>query len=86
MKTVTTASGFQADIEESRLDDMELLDALVAIQKGNTSLLPEVVDKIMGGQKIALYEHLRNSSGITPITAVMKAVFEIIDLIGGKNS
>lgn len=87
MKQITTSSGFSVEIDESRLNDMELFDALCELTRGDRTALPTVVGKIMGGSKKALYEHLRAENGTVPINAVEAEVVEIMQALkSGKNS
>ena len=87
MKQITTSSGFTVALDESRLNDMELFDALCALSGGDKMSLPVVVGKILGDSKKALYDHLRAENGAVPIPAVEAEVLEIMQALkGGKNS
>lgn len=86
MRNVTTKSGFSAELDESRLNDMELFDALTALDGGDMSVLPTVVGKIMGESKKALYDHLRAENGIVPIDRVTAEIRDIVLALGEKNS
>ena len=57
VKHIVTKTGFELDIEDSCLDDMELFDAVVDLQAGNMMAVPTVVSKICGSSKKALYDH-----------------------------
>ena len=60
----TTKSGFNYTIQESALDDYELLEELREIDKGNTSLIVDVIEKIIGSeQKEQLKKHVRDETG-----------------------
>ena len=43
-----TKSGFAYSIPESRLDNMELLEVLVDIDKGNGTQLPAALEMLLG--------------------------------------
>ena len=86
MRNVTTKSGFSTELDESRLNDMELFDALTALDGGDMSVLPTVVGKIMGESKKALYDHVRAENGIVPIDRVTAEIRDIVLALGGKNS
>lgn len=74
-----TKSGFAYSIPESRLDNMELLEVLVDIDKGNGTQLPDALEMLLGrDQKQALYDHVRNSEGIVPVSAVSAELMEIL--------
>jgi hypothetical protein len=86
MRTVTTPSGFCCELDETVFNDMELFDALTGLDAGDMTALPTVVDKIMGKNKKALYDHLRGENGIVPIDRVTVEMRDIILALGGKNS
>ena len=85
MEQVKLKNGFETEIDESFIDDMELFDALIALQNGNGKALPLVVDKVMGGKKAALYDYLRDERGRVPAKAVSDSVTEIIEIFTPKN-
>lgn len=75
----TTRSGFAYSIPESRLDNMELLEALMAIDKGDGTQLPAALEMLLGTeQKKALYDHLRTADGMVPVSAVSAEMGEIL--------
>lgn len=73
-----TKSGFQYKIAASAADDMELLENLVAIDKGDITKVPAAIDAILGEeQKKALYDHLRGEDGRVSVTKVIQELTEI---------
>lgn len=86
MKSITTKSGFSCEIDEAVFNDMELFDALTALDGGDMSVLPTVVSKVLGPNKKALYDHVRRENGIVPIDTVLVEVRDVIDTLGSKNS
>lgn len=81
---IITSSGFECDIDEAALDDMELLDDLVALDSGDVSKFSSAIRKILEpADKDRLYEHLRNDSGRVPVSAFG---VELGDIIKGLNS
>lgn len=89
MKKGKTESGFEFQIEDSNLDNMELLDALAEIDGGNVAALPRASALLLGNeQKKSLYNHLRSEKGNVPMEAFMDEITEIMKIIGeeGKNS
>lgn len=84
-----TDSGFEFEIEESRLDDMEVLDLMCEIDRDNIAVMPELSDTLFGKkQKKKLYDHLRTEQGNVPIEAFVNEVTEILNKAGEqvKNS
>lgn len=85
MREVTTINGTVLNIDEECFDDIELLEALVSIEKGDVSLLPASIDRIFGEEKKRFYDSLRNEKGRVPINAVMEEIKHIVSELGRKN-
>lgn len=80
MRQVTTKSGFCLEIEEERLNNMELLDALADLDEGNGAALSTVLRLLLTReQKKALYDRLRTPGGTVPIEAVAETLREIFE-------
>lgn len=68
-----TSTGFEFDIEDERLDDMELVDIMAEIDE-NPLLMPKLCKMLLGEeQKKRLYDHLRSEDGRVPIEATTNA-------------
>ena len=82
-----TSTVFEFDIEDERLDDMELVDIMAEIDE-NPLLMPKLCKMILGEeQKKRLYDHLRSDDGRVPIEATTNAIQEIFNSPGDlKNS
>lgn len=83
-----TKSGFEFEIDEGAVDNMELVDALAEASDDDPVSVSRVV-KLFLGEKLRkrLYEHLRNDNGRVPVSAVNTEVAEIFAAFGknGKN-
>lgn len=86
MKHIQTASGFEIDIDEACLDDMELFDAIVDLQSGDATTIPLIIRKILGSGKAALYEHCRTEDGRVPTTVVAEEIKQIFEALNAKKS
>ena len=82
-----TSTGFEFDIEDERLDDMELVDIMAEIDE-NPLLMPKLCKMLLGDeQKKRLYDHLPSEDGTVPIEATTNAIQEIFTSPGDlKNS
>lgn len=78
----TTTSGFKFEVDDGINDDMELLENLIRMDKGDLSVLPDVMDTVLGGQKAALYDHCRGDNGRVSAAAVMSEIKEIFENAG----
>ena len=88
MITAKTESGFSIELEESTLDNMEVLDALSDLDEGNPLAMSRLVVKMLGKDgKKRLYDHLRTEDGRVPASAVESTIMELFQSINaGKNS
>lgn len=84
-----TESGFHFEIEEEVMDDMEFLEILVDITKGDKSQLPAFVLAFFGKeQKARLYDHCRSEKGRVSLSRIETEVKGVFDAIrnGGEES
>lgn len=81
-----TNSGFDYEITETRLDNMELVDALAEAQS-NLFKVGTVVKLLLGPeQQKKLYDYLRLEDGTVPSGRVSEEVLEIFNACkAGKN-
>lgn len=94
MKSGKLQNGFKFKVEEASLDDMELLEDLAEIDKGNILKYPSAIERILGKeQKAKLYDKIRDpETGKVTATATSEALTEIIEVLNsqtedaGKNS
>ena len=76
-----TESGFAFSVAEGAKDDMELLEALIDLDKGEMGGLKDAIVRLLGKeQKKALYEHCRNGGRVSA-SAVIKEFAEILNLL-----
>lgn len=82
-----TSNGFKFEFEDSRLDNMELMDCIAGVEK-NPLLFSRLCVLLLGEeQRDKLYDHLRTEDGRVPIEAVSNAIEEIMNAADeSKNS
>lgn len=84
-----TESGFEFEIDEHRLDDMQMIDDLAAIDGGDWTAFPRTVERLIGKDgKVRLYDHLRTEDGRVPTEAFAHELADILKAAGDaqKNS
>lgn len=89
MKKIVLENGLELEVNESALNNMELLDALAEMTEGNALALSNVVKLMLGNEnRKKLYDYIRKEDGTVPMEQVDKCVTEIMNLLGeqGKNS
>lgn len=81
-----TTGGFVFKLEDDAVDDMELLEGLIALDNGEYNDLPKTIEALLGKkQKVALYEHYRSKkTGRVSVKKVMTAIAEIFTAV--KNT
>lgn len=87
LKHIKTSTGFECDVNESVLDDVEVLDLLAAIAGGEVIKYPRLLAKIFPDDvKAALYDHVRTEDGRVPYAAFDAEITDIFNALnGGKN-
>ena len=77
---VKLKDGFKAEINDSCLNDWEFLTLLRKIDKGDTGLIVDIAEKLLGGEKEVekLAKHLE-VDGITPTDKMVDALTEIME-------
>ena len=88
MITGKTKSGFVYAIPEKRIHNMELLDALVEVERGSDAGLSDALNLLLGKDlKKKLYDLHRDEDGIVDGEAVANDFVQILlDYKAGKNS
>lgn len=83
-----TKTGFEYDVDDNLINNMELIDALVDIQNGSTGAVSDLLNCMFDkAQKKRLYDHVREESGRVPMDKCLIECTEIIQASGeaGKN-
>lgn len=89
MKKGKLDNGFEYEVDEKVLDDMEMLDALAEAQGEDPLKISVVSKKLLGKeQRQRLYDHLRDEDGRVPVEVASQAIVDILLDLGdeGKNS
>ena len=89
MLTGVTESGFKFEIDEEVMDDMEFLEILIDISKGDKSKLPAFVTSFFGEeQKARLYDHCRSEKGLVSLSRIETEIKGVFDAIrsGGESA
>ena len=82
-----TESGFEYELDDSVMDDYELLELLTDINKGDARRIVDVAGKLLGlEQKDRLKEHIRGKEGRVSTKAMWQELLEVLQGANGKNS
>lgn len=75
-----TESGFEFELEEDVLDDYELLETLCELDKGNYSVLADMVNMLLTEeQKIKLKEHVKKDGKRVSTKRLLTEVMQIFN-------
>ena len=84
---VVLEDGFALDIDDKKLDDYELVEALVDMDRGKVDRLADAVNILLGEEKPKLFEHIRKEKGYVSSEYIKNTLLEVINgLKNGKNS
>lgn len=79
MKKGKTSTGFEYAIPMEKVDDWDMFNKLVLIDKGDYSVLPEVVEEIFEPKDLeALKKHVKEIHGRVSLTGMMAEIREIL--------
>lgn len=82
-----TSTGFEFELDDSRLNNYELIDALAETSGDNPLSVVKVVNLLLGDKKNDLLNHCRAENGTVPISRVMEEITDIFKANDhGKNS
>lgn len=87
MTHVALSCGFEADIDEASLNDMEFLDALTAMQEGDATGMSKMCSILFPDKadKKRLYDACRDEYGRAPVDAVGGQLTELMQQLGSKK-
>ena len=86
--TATLKDGFEVQISEKCLNDWAFLTMLRKVDKGDTGLIVDIAEKLLGGEEEVekLARHLE-VDGITPADKMVDALSELMESVSElKNS
>lgn len=86
VKHIKTKTGFEMDLEDAVIDDMELFDAIAEVDSGNMMKVPVVIGKLCGERKKDLYDHVRSADGRVPMQAISDEITDIFEALNAKKS
>jgi len=81
MTHITTKSGFEADIEESNLDDYRLMKAIRDAQAMPVKIV-DVVAFVLGKDEERLVEHVVKTTGKASMSAIEAEMTDIFAQLG----
>lgn len=81
-----TSNGFEFEVDERLLDDMELIDDIAEVETDGTKVSKIVLTVLGKEQRKRLYDHIRKDGHVSA-QEVIQTVFDIIGQLGpeGKN-
>lgn len=79
----TTESGLDFEVDENKVNDMRVIDAMVEAEGGSLSAVSRLITLVFTPEmKAKIYEHVKTEDGRSPIQDVLQVVFEILKYNG----
>lgn len=85
MKEIVMKDGFKIELDDTALDDYELLEDLADIDEGKRVKVISAVNRLFGDQVEAVKDHLRDKKGKVTTTAMMEVILEVIKALSKKS-
>ncbi len=86
MTHISLSCGFEAEVDETAVNDMEFLDALNQMQNGDATGLSTVCDILLQKEdKKRLYDACRNEKGRATVDAVGAQLTELLGQLVSKK-
>lgn len=83
---IVTENGFECTLDEEMLDDPDMFDCLVKIQRGDPSYLRDVVDGLLGNTGWDdLKEFSRNEKGKASMTRMTQEFMAVLKEANGAK-
>lgn len=78
-----TESGFEFTVDENKVNDMRVIDAMVEVEDGNLGGISRLINLILDpAQKKAFYKHIALENGRVPLDVASQEIFEILQYNG----
>lgn len=81
MLKAKTESGFECEIDEGILNDVEILDVFCELEDGNPAHVGKAVKKMLRDDAKRLYDHVRTEDDRVPVEALGKELADIVNSI-----
>lgn len=86
MSHVKLPCGFEGDIDEGAVNDMEFLDALSDLQEGDPTALSKMCSLLFTkDEKKRFYDTCRNENGRAEPETVSEQITELLHQLGSKK-
>lgn len=85
MREIVLQDGFKITLDDTALDDYELLEDLADIDAGKGQKITSAVRRLFGDQTDAVKDHLRDKKGRVTTTAMTGVVMEVIKALSKKS-
>lgn len=86
MSHVKLPCGFEGDIDESAINDMDFLDALTELQEGDPTALSKMCSLLFTkSEKKRFYDSCRNENGHAEPEKVSEQITELLKQLNNKK-
>lgn len=84
MTQIKTPSGFEAEVDERRADDLAFVELIYRTEDNDVRAFNEIAKTLLEKEEYEkLLQHIRTEDGRTPISSL---IVEVTEIIKGLNS
>ncbi|MCK4036857.1 hypothetical protein HCC41_11555 [Streptococcus suis] len=81
MFEVKTSTGLVLSIDQDRLENYELFEAIAAEESGDPTATIRIVNLLLGDEATKLKDHVRTKKGLVPVQALMGEIKDIFNQV-----
>lgn len=86
MTQIKLSCGFEADVDETAIDDFAFLEAIDKIQEGDITAFARIARMLLQPEdKTRLMNMLKDEKGRVPLEKAVKQITEILDQLNSKK-
>ena len=86
MTLIKLSCGFEAEIDETAVDDFAFLEAVDKIQDGDITAFARIARMLLQPEdKTRLMEALKDEKGRVPVAEAVKQITEMLDQLNSKK-
>lgn len=76
---IKTSTGFDCTLDEEALGDWEIVEKMIDVQKGNITILPEIMTELIGEKGyLAAKDFVRTDKGRVPTQKLTELFFDVL--------
>lgn len=87
MTKIKLSCGFEAEVDETAVDDFAFLEALDSLQEGDITAMAKLTKLLLPAEeKKKLMELLKDEKGRVPVAEAVKQITELLEQLNSKKN